>query len=147
MNRIRNKNGRFKSKGSGDQERVLLCMYAIFQEKGKKLGSTSKEIHAMYEKWFGSKPKSTISSVLNVLEYGKGYIVSREYYSKTHIYSSGEHKHCPEKIREYAYNWHGEQIINQKLLEAKEKNNADKKLQKTTTRVSLPKQSGYEKSI
>ena len=147
MNRIRNKNGRFKSKGSGDQERVLLCMYAIFQEKGKKLGSTSKEIHAMYEKWFGSKPKSTISSVLNVLEYGKGYIVSREYYSQTHIYASGTHKNCPEKIREYHWNWHGEQIINQKVLEAKEKNNADKKLQKTTDRVSLPKQSGYEKSI
>ena len=39
--------------------------------KGKKLGSTSKEIHAMYEKWFGKKPKSTISSILNVLEYQK----------------------------------------------------------------------------
>ena len=74
MNRIRNKNGTFKSKGSGDQERVLLCMYAIFQEKGKKLGSTSKEIHKVYEEWFGSKPKSTISSVLNVLEYTKGIL-------------------------------------------------------------------------
>ena len=49
MNRIRNKNGTFKSLHGGDQERVLKCMYAIFQEKGKKLGSTSKEIHAMYE--------------------------------------------------------------------------------------------------
>ena len=39
MNRIRNKNGTFKSLHGGDQERVLKCMYAIFQEKGKKLGS------------------------------------------------------------------------------------------------------------
>ena len=100
MNRIRNKNGTFKSLHGGDQERVLKCMYAIFQEKGKKLGSTSKEIHAMYEKWFGKKPKSTISSILNVLEYQKKLIVSREYYSQTHIYASGTHKNCPEKIRE-----------------------------------------------
>ena len=74
MNRTRNKNGTFKSLHGGDQERVLKCMYAIFQEKGKKLGSTSKEIHAMYEKWFGKKPKSTISSILNVLEYEKKLI-------------------------------------------------------------------------
>ena len=41
----------------------------------------------------------------------------------------------------------GEAAILTMVVEAKEKNNADKKLQKTTARVSLPKQSGYEKSI
>ena len=147
MKRIRNKNGTFKSLHGGDQERVLKCMYAIFQEKGKKLGSTSKEIHAMYEKWFGKKPKSTISSILNVLEYQKKLIVSREYYSQTHIYASGIHKNCPEKIREYHWNWNGEQVINQKLIEAKERINANKKLQKTTARISLSKSNRYEKSI
>ena len=85
MNRIRNKNGTFKSLHGGDQERVLKCMYAIFQEKGKKLGSTSKEIHAMYEKWFGKKPKSTISSILNVLEYQKTYSIERILFSNSYL--------------------------------------------------------------
>ena len=67
----------------------------------------------------------------------KKLIVSREYYSQTHIYASGSHKNCPEKIREYHWNWSGEKVINQKLIEAKERMNANKKLQETTARTSL----------
>ena len=47
------------------------------------------------------------------------------------------HKNCPEKLEKYHWNWSGEKVINQKLIEAKERMNANKKLQETTARTSL----------
>lgn len=141
-------NGKFAPNGNGDQAKVLLIMKAIYEKKGKKHGATSKEIHQMYEEWFGAKPKTTISSVLNILEYGKFFLKSRTYYSKTHVMASGIHKNAPEKIREYAFNYQAEkQIINPLLKQAKEKNNADKKLQKTIRRTSEPNENRFEESL
>ena len=55
-------------------------------------------------------------------------------------------KTVQKKIREYHWNWSGEQVINQKLLEAKERINANKKLQKQLLELAYQNQIDMKKA-